>query len=485
MPFTLFFHGTGQHRSNRASEEVIHALSEKAAGTEYTDFLILDGPGSGVKTDTVNRMAGTFDAFDKNKGAKGSAPSYSQTNNDITDMRTWRNGTAQTWVPGRMATTAGGLRDVFVSGGGSGRAAATVATVLAPITALGGGIALSTSSGRGNILGEGMDDNIRHAMAAMGNKWTDFNGQTVNMVGWSRGAITAIRAANWIQEFYGSGVNVNIFAFDPVAGGDLGTSSADTYTIPSVVKNFVGLLAMDEKRGGFRPQDINRFVIENRDATKFALLPIPGAHDTQVKLGKSAEYPEVAQIGRYMGYKFLQSLGSTFKSTETMYSAVDLCEKYASTKGKLKGYAKLGKKGIKQQMQGGLTTRDVATELDRYMSHSTAYFINEHHIECFKAAFPTIYALFFTNSPPLPPNKRAASSVSLAASTDLGRALQAMYQSAPASCELLMAVGVLNRRSTGLLGTGPAVWTIKPCGLYQGDNGAMISGRSLLRTLMG
>jgi hypothetical protein len=482
--FTIFCHGTNEHRSNGHSTEIIHALSARAAGTEYDQFLILDGPGIGVKSDQHNRMAGTFDAFDKGKGKKGDAPAWSKTSNTVMDVGSWERGNAPTWNPSTVKTTGGAFVGMMDAGKG-GKAAGVVGLLLSPLTVPIGVAALQTDKARGLAYGEGMDDNIRHAMAAMGNKWPDFNGHTINMIGWSRGAVTCIRMANWIEEFFGSGVNVNIFAIDPVAGNDLGLEVADTYIIPPVVKNFIGLICMDDKRGGFKPQDINRLQVTDTKATHFALLPLPGSHDTPVKIGKDANLAEVAEVSRYMGYKFLLGQGSTFSTAETPYSAAQLAEKYASVKGKADGYGKLGKKGVGKAAMGGIIKRDVHIDLDRYISHNSSYFVNEHHVECFKAAFPQVYQLFFTASPPVPAAKARAASYSVAASSDLGRQLQAFYQEAPASCELLMVLGVLQRRSTGVLGSGPAFWTVKPAGLYTGDNGAMITGRALLRTLMG
>ncbi|HVZ46438.1 MAG TPA: DUF5621 domain-containing protein [Ramlibacter sp.] len=484
--FTVFCHGTNEHRANGHSTELVHALSAKAAGTEYDDWLILDGPGKGVKSDTVNRMAGTFDAFDRNKGAKGSAPSWSRTSNRIMDVSSWETGgSAPTYNPSNVGNVVSGIGNMY-QGGKAGVGAGLVSTLLSPIVVPVGTIALrSSDTARGLVYGEGMDDNIRHAIAAMANKWTDFTGHTVNMVGWSRGAITCMRMANWIQEFFGGGMNVNIFAVDPVAGGDLGTAVADTYTIPQIVKNYVAVLMMDDRRGGFRPQDINRIRVENRDATKLALLPFPGSHDTPVKLGKDSNLNEVPEICRYMSYKFLAGMGTRFTEAETIFSAMQLSEKYALVKKKQKAYGKLGKKGVGKAAMGGIITRDVGNELDRYMSETPNFFVNQHHVECFKLGFPQIYQMFFSASPPVPPSRGRAATISVAASSEIGRNMQALYQTSPTSCEALMELGVLQRRTTGVFGTGPAFWTVKPAGLYRGDNGAMITGRTMLRTLIG
>ncbi len=478
--FTVFCHGTNEHRAKGDHNELIHALSEKAAGAEYQDYLILDGPGIG---DGTNPMAVTFDGFDQAKGAKSNAPAYSKTSSDIMDVSSWNGDSAPTWNPSTVVTTAKGIGNLY-TGGKAAKAVGVLGTVLSPVIVPVGAAAIKFSSTvSGLVYGTGMDDNIRHAIAAMGNLWADFNGQTVNMIGWSRGAITCIRMANWIQEFYGRGVNVNIFAVDPVAGNDLGLEVADTYTIPEVVKKFVAVVVMNDRRGAFLPQDINRLKVE-KSATQLALLPMPGAHDTPVKR-KSADLPEVAEITRSIAYKFLAASGTTFRKPEMQLSAIQLAEKYAQIKLKGGGYAKLGKTGIGKAAQGGIVTRPIVGELDRYISHNTNFFVNEHHVECFKQAFPHAYQLFFTGFPGIPGGRGAASTYSTPAGSDIGRQLQNLYQLSPGSFELLSELGVLARRSTGFMGTGPAFWTLQPAGLYTGDNGAMISGRALLRSLVG
>jgi hypothetical protein len=509
--FTIFCHGTGEHRAVGDPEELIHALSRKAGGTEYDDFLILDGPGmSGGKG--ADRMAGSFDAFDRHKGAKGKAPAYSKTSNAIMDLSAegWTGKTAPVWkTPGTLGMVAQNIGGLF-TGNKASKAAGAVGVLLSPLVVpLGAAVIKGSSVARGMVLGEGMDDNIRHAMAAIANKYTDFGGITINMVGWSRGAITCIRMANWMQEFYGASLNINIFAVDPVAGGVLGEQAADTYTVPEVVKNFVALLMLDDKRGGFRPQDIGRLRFKSR-ATHAALLPLPGRHDTPVMLAKSADLAEVGQLSRYLAYKFLQTLGTVFKDPEASYSAAQICEKYAAMKLKSAQYAALGGKGVGAAAMGGIISRTVTGELDRYVSHSTAFFVDEHHVEAFKLAFPRVYQLVFSASPGIG-NHSGATSHSTPAASELGRALQMMFQLSPSSYEVLSKLGVLERRSagsagplgahhktvndalgkigsrgsTGTVGAGPAFWTVKPSGLYQGDNGACGSGRALLRSLVG
>jgi hypothetical protein len=77
--FTLFCHGTGSHRT-RSDKEIITEFGKQAAGLEYRDYLILDGPGSAggeggaVENPETDRLPGTFDPYTRNKAKKAFKP---------------------------------------------------------------------------------------------------------------------------------------------------------------------------------------------------------------------------------------------------------------------------------------------------------------------------------------------------------------------------------------------------------------------------
>lgn len=525
--FTMFCHGTNEHRSNGNDTEIIHALSAQIAGTEYKDFLILDGPGVGPGIfSTRHRRAGDFDPFTRDKEAKPwfsaswtvfghplSKHAYSKTGNAITDVADWaardraaadmraaasglasrasgpdvsqdlkaaarvaaqmadaareQKASAPTWSNPGTLKTLGQAASGVMQEGIMGAAAVAVASITAPFSI---GL-LQSGKGKGLVYGEGMDDNIRHALAVLAKNWSDFNGHTVNMIGWSRGAVTCIRMANWIQEFFGTDINVNIFAVDPVAGGKLGEEVVDTYLIPKVVKSFVALICMDDKRGGFTPQDLRRLKIQDRQSTTCVLLPMPGAHDTPVQLGKDARYAGVAEISRYLGFKFLQLHGTTFKSGVTVYTAAQLAEKYASVKADSNVFSKLGGAGTIEAAQGGLTRRHVLDDLHQYISHSTSFFVNQHHVECFRLAYPYVYSLL-CEAPPARGSREWAAPVR-ARRHEVDR----FAESAAASSSLLFWKGLLTRQAH--------FWSVKHGALHRVDPGEPLQWRALLQRLVG
>jgi hypothetical protein len=63
--FTVFNHGTSARRDGQG--EIVAEFGRLAAGTEYTNFLICDGPGSNPATSVI---PGQFNPFTRDKQEK-------------------------------------------------------------------------------------------------------------------------------------------------------------------------------------------------------------------------------------------------------------------------------------------------------------------------------------------------------------------------------------------------------------------------------
>jgi len=308
------------------------------------------------------------------------------------------------------------------------------------------------------ITGDGWDDNIRRAIAVISDVWASDMTGTINMIGWSRGAVTCLRMANWIKEFLGNGISINIFAIDPVAGLDAGEKLKDTYTIPDIVKQYLGILMLDEMRGDFKPQDLSRIQTTDPDQSKVAFLLFPGVHNTPVKT-KDAGIGEVTRVVRALAYRFLDSHGTLFQAEEPTYSSHQMCEMYAEAVLKRAGYKKMMSKGLKAKLSGGLEDRQIRADAANYVSADANYFINEHHRMCFQASAPDVYSYFFTHNVPNPLQK---ATTAYRASDNWGQKFQRFYQSFPKSFELLSTTYLLDRQ--GGLGS-PALWRVSAPGV--------------------
>ena len=246
----------------------------------------------------------------------------------------------------------------------------------------------------GTLTGRGWDDNVIHAIAAISE--LDPLPATINMIGWSRGAVTCTKMAFRLREIYPQ-IDVNIFAVDPVAG--IGNKSdEDASTIRGNVANYLAVLSMHETRGFFKPQDIKRVTFTN-SRTNAIYLPFPGNHGGQVNLDKSCrkDIGESAQVVWFLAMRFLQYFGTRFTANPSpTYSYQELCNLYAKMRVKMPSYQKSSPGGFNRVM-GGLKTRDyLKNRAPEYVKYSN-YFINEHHRRVFKRAYPVMYQWLFDN----------------------------------------------------------------------------------------
>jgi hypothetical protein len=220
------------------------------------------------------------------------------------------------------------------------------------------------------------------------------------------------------------------------------------------VKDYMGVLAADEARGDFMPQDYSRLQVLDRSKTTVAFLTFPGVHNTVV-VEKDSALPEVTSMVRYLAYRFLSDRGTAFKAPENVYSTIRACQVYAQMQKKRASYAALMKKTFVAKQSGGIVQRSTVQ-----LSNSIhPIFVNEHHRLVFKAAFPDIYNWFFTT---LVPNPLGKVTTSFRASDPWGQKFQMFYQTDPDSFGLFEDAFTVERRASGGM---PAVWTVSAPGV--------------------
>ncbi len=333
--FTIYCHGSGGHR-DKPDKEIVSFMGRRAVGEEYRDYLILDGVGGKPSgKNNPNPMAGTFNWASRGKEAKGKTP--------------------------------------LELGGGRTKGATAA-----------------------NISGHGVEDNARHALVVLGDLPT--LPTTVNMVGWSRGAVTALVIANMLWDIF-SQVRVNIFAFDPVAGQDAGRGESESALsrrkIPPSVTNYVGLLATGENRKTFSPQDLSRVIIQNPPSSNVLFLPFPGKHSTAPQ-NNDPKAMDVTNIAWTLVHRFFQQMGTVQAGYPMLQSNGEMLESYSRILNRGDVYGGIKQKGLKQRLIGkGFGARDMTQHLEQYTKHSD-YFVNEHHRTLFKRALPRMYEWLFT-----------------------------------------------------------------------------------------
>lgn len=129
----------------------------------------------------------------------------------------------------------------------------------------------------------------------------------INMIGWSRGAVTCIRIA-WklfqSQDANLRNIPINIFAVDPVAGAGH-SNEVDACTITPNVKNYFATLAMGEKRRFFKPIAGQRLIVQDPNASRAWVLPMPGHHSDTAKNDN-----HVGRLVFNLAYRFLAGAGT-------------------------------------------------------------------------------------------------------------------------------------------------------------------------------
>lgn len=255
---------------------------------------------------------------------------------------------------------------------------------------------------KGNITGQGWDENVLRTVNIIQDLQFE-KGQNIdriNLVGWSRGAVTCIRIAHLLYEVFSTSIECNIFGVDPVAGLDAGLKMLDTQVLQPNVKRYIGILAMHEMRKTFKPQDWSRMAMDPANTTAI-LLPMPGVHSAQV-IPSDPVY--AAYITRNLACGFLQMLGTPLNSTPYAFlsSPLEMCEGYGRLVLSLSEHKNYQTKGAKNRLiGGGLRRRDFAkhSKMDIYTrGGKESYWINEHHRACFATAFPAAYQSIFEST---------------------------------------------------------------------------------------
>jgi len=239
------------------------------------------------------------------------------------------------------------------------------------------------TKGGGILLGSGWDDNIQKTLFILSNKLDDFP-DTINMIGWSRGAVMCLRLASAIQAKIADGlftpVSMNLFVIDPVVGGPT-HRGMDMDHIAPLIDRMIAILAMHSEMVGFSPLSADKmYKHREADSQDIVYLPMPGVHSGQVQRGP--KFAEAADITWNLAYKFLSSLGTPIptkpQGMTQLNNAPAMCD----------AYARLILSGAKSLPM--FNRRNFAKHLDRYVSDHD-YFINKHHQLVFEDAFPDVY----------------------------------------------------------------------------------------------
>lgn len=242
---------------------------------------------------------------------------------------------------------------------------------------------------------------------------------TINMIGWSRGAVTCIKLANaicdhfvdgkpysvlkdykkgyvtgnmvqlypaWTAKVPASKITLNLFLIDPVpgrfgvTGEEFGSKRSvermppgekDYQQLPRIVKRCIVTLASDEQRSGFVPLDADKVKILSPKTTTAVWLPFPGIHRTQLRLAPRDPLDAynkpavrnlltgVPKVAWDLAWRFMTGHGSTFerKAVSKLLTRTDIVDLYSQMWLQKEQYHQARNRGTGQRLQGGLRRR--------------------------------------------------------------------------------------------------------------------------------
>lgn len=151
-------------------------------------------------------------------------------------------------------------------------------------------------------------------------------GQTIklNMVGFSRGAVTCLKIINAIAndpELMWD-VIVDIFSIDPVAG-TMDKTDKDATNVPPIVRNYVAPVQLHESDSTLRAQAQGRVHIQNPAITHATYLPFPGNHTaSMIVRGEGYDAPGI--LLREMLHDFLIQAGTKLSEEPQVYHSAEV-----------------------------------------------------------------------------------------------------------------------------------------------------------------
>lgn len=241
----------------------------------------------------------------------------------------------------------------------------------------------------GRMLGSGWEDNVYRAVWLLTHLQFERDAKitTVNMVGWSRGAVTCIMMANKLYELFDMSIEVNIFAIDPVPGGFTTRTEAMTH-VPPNVRNLMVILALDDDRSTFQPLDADELKMlcpraAPRPAPNVHFLPLPGNH-SDVVFPTKGNAPDSGKLCLHLAHKFLTHHGTKFKKTprNAQMSLSQLLHAYGNLHSNLATIRERAKMTMGGRMVGLMRQeRSVRAKQSEYVFDPLRW-VNEHHRQC-------------------------------------------------------------------------------------------------------
>lgn len=225
--------------------------------------------------------------------------------------------------------------------------------------------------------GTGWHDNVLRAVSVVAN--LHVQPTVINIMGWSRGAVTAIKIANRLWEVFGAVIRVNLFLIDPVHGQVVSQAVEDTRLPPNVRRARIILAVHDVDRLFFDPQDASVVYVQNAAATTLEWLPMAGNHSGQVLRTGQGALEAAWRCTWGLALDSLHGWGTVFHAGVGAYAMTPLAYVLAYARMKALWPA-----------AGTVRNRAFVANMNQYVRRPGLY-VNNHHEEMFAQAFPQVY----------------------------------------------------------------------------------------------
>lgn len=150
----------------------------------------------------------------------------------------------------------------------------------------------------------------------------------INLVGWSRGAITSLMIARFLQPFR---ISCNLFLLDPVVGDPILNGyihqTAPINSIGSHVNSLFVIQQLDATDFIFQAHD--PFDSPGNQAQRTTVLQLPGPHGAAAYRGDDSKYHYAYLIALNLAQDFLQRNGTALRGCGNVCSSESYLEYYS------------------------------------------------------------------------------------------------------------------------------------------------------------
>jgi hypothetical protein len=269
----------------------------------------------------------------------------------------------------------------------------------------------------GSAFGVDIDNNVAAGLYVIHQRLKKDRNLRVNMLGWSRGAVTCYKIANAMHRMtsYGlDGIRVRIFAIDPVPGGTSFNNHVRRYIrMTSNVVEAQVILAQHERRWMFRP------VLPESERNGVQWDIMPGNHSSIVE--KKEGLKPAYRLVRHLAKEFLMERdggGTMFGADDGVLLPLEILENYSKIYRRWFSFEDTGaqhwfKEGYRRPWKiasgsqpwkfTSFITRKRKVQSQDPRKHKVMvlrpqrgfsgddFFINKHHREVFRSLYEALY----------------------------------------------------------------------------------------------